>query len=518
MESRIQTRGKTVLRVLPLTLYELGYYQSNEENAVEVELEEGKPEPPRVRTGEIRLRHKPRCERHRGTFVAGLASVVPIDAEQYGLKTTQRGGRRGAEDVTKYVPLAHARTKDLYRRFVPRPSKREFKQLEDWWTHLTGRRIDLRSVFATTSPNASSLNNFDRATQWKIGNRAVGTGKFALEKMKRDASECGCPREECECETETLQHLFFECPIAQGVWRWAARTLRRCTDEDITSAQPAVGATRPLLRLDLRFDGSSRHAREEGRGPGGGGALLTNADTGKLVWIGCEHLPSCTVNEGEWRGLRLGLRAAAALNAHEVNVIGDSKLVLNQISGEWDVKCDNLRADYEECRSLLSRAAHVTFTHTRRRWNTAADYLANRAADGGTHEVWIGGVKPSPTAEKEGRHRDGRSELPDMATCLLGVKPHAFRATLDKPVDWFQVLRLSILGHLYDTRNEARAGGRQANAGTIKRKVARDFIKRVQLRWVAGKKMGRLKMETVLRHHTTPGECRSSDFADISGW
>jgi ribonuclease HI len=58
-----------------------------------------------------------------------------------------------------------------------------------------------------------------------------------------------------------------------------------------------------------------------------------------------------TSNEAEWAALCRGL---LALQEHgitgKVYVVGDSRLVLNQFTGQWRVWADNLRPLYQEAR------------------------------------------------------------------------------------------------------------------------------------------------------------------------
>ena len=309
--------------------------------------------------------------------------------------------------------------------------------------------------------------------------------------------------------------MFYECSVARELWAWVARVLFRATGTDITSAEltPCAGVT--PLRLAMRFDGASRHDTGVGRGPGGGGALLRNQRDEQIVWCGSEHMPLCTNNEAEWRGLVLGLRAAVEAGSHALDIGGDSQLVLEQLSGKSEVRCETFRKDYDEARALISRIPIVTFSKLPREWNTAADLQANLAADGESREVWeMGWPRKRPRSEP----RPGRSTLPDMATCLLGVRPNLVEASVGTPVDWFQIIRLSTLQHLYDSRNEALNGGHQVSVDSIRRRVSRDFIRRVQLRWSANLPCGRLSTRELLQTGVDQKKATQSDFRNITNW
>ena len=70
-------------------------------------------------------------------------------------------------------------------------------------------------------------------------------------------------------------------------------------------------------------------------------------------------------------------------NIDEVNVYGDSKLVIEQVKGNWKVKSDTLRPIYLEIQKHITPEyfTKITFNHVRRHLNKRADELANVALD-----------------------------------------------------------------------------------------------------------------------------------------
>lgn len=349
-----------------------------------------------------------------------------------------------------------------------------------------------------------------RGLQWKIAARALVTG---TERDRWHADGASCPRNSCGTATETVEHLFCECKKPRSVWAWVARVLLKTTGLDITSVQPPPGSAPPPLRLLLRFDGAARCGSGQGRGKGGGGALLYDIRTERLVWQGTEHMPNATNNEGEWRGLSMGLRAAVRLEAYHIDVGGDSQLVLDQLMGESKVINKRLFPDFEECKALLSRVGTITAKHYKRAQNQAADLLANLAADGVTEEFWADGI-PSRSEPP----RLNRSDIPDLATCLLGVPRHMRKALNEKPVSWFQVLRLSALRRIYESRVSALNQGLDEDAACIKRRISRDFVQRIQLRLAAGKRCGTLKLRSILPVGINFKKVSASDFYNIAVW
>ncbi|MAJ97262.1 hypothetical protein CL644_00165 [bacterium] len=60
----------------------------------------------------------------------------------------------------------------------------------------------------------------------------------------------------------------------------------------------------------------------------------------------------------------------------------DSKLVAEQLSGNWKIKKDTLREQYNKIQDILQDGfGDVAYVHVRREKNTYADRLANEALD-----------------------------------------------------------------------------------------------------------------------------------------
>ncbi|CAN0043537.1 unnamed protein product, partial [Discosporangium mesarthrocarpum] len=95
----------------------------------------------------------------------------------------------------------------------------------------------------------------------------------------------------------------------------------------------------PLGAIQVYFDGGSRG----NPGSSGAGSSITDAD-GIEIWSGYKYLGrNKTNNEAEYWGLILGLEAALKLGIGTVIVRGDSKLVIEQMKGNWQVKAPNLQ-------------------------------------------------------------------------------------------------------------------------------------------------------------------------------
>jgi ribonuclease H / adenosylcobalamin/alpha-ribazole phosphatase len=131
------------------------------------------------------------------------------------------------------------------------------------------------------------------------------------------------------------------------------------------------------VRVVVEADGGSRG----NPGPAGYGAVVLDPDTGEVLAERADGLGVATNNVAEYRGLIAGLEAAAELGATVVEVRMDSKLVVEQMSGRWQVKHPAMRPLAAQASTLLRGFDSVAFTWIPRARNSRADALANRAMD-----------------------------------------------------------------------------------------------------------------------------------------
>lgn len=128
--------------------------------------------------------------------------------------------------------------------------------------------------------------------------------------------------------------------------------------------------------LVLRTDGASRG----NPGPAAAGVVIETAD-GRLLARGRRCLGEMTNNQAEYRALIDGLRAIARKHPSAVTVKLDSELVVNQMTGRYQVRDEGLRPLHAEARALAAALGAVRFVHVPRAENHLADALANQALD-----------------------------------------------------------------------------------------------------------------------------------------
>jgi len=184
------------------------------------------------------------------------------------------------------------------------------------------------------------------------------------------------------------------------------------------------------LHVIVEADGGSRG----NPGPAGFGAVVRETATGEILLERYGSLGVTTNNVAEYRGLIAGLQAALELKATHVDVRMDSKLVVEQMSGRWQIKNPGLRPLAAEAATLVGRFATVTFDWIPRERNKAADALANRAMD----EAAVPLPAPGPT--------DG-AENPGAVRAAALSKPTTTQQSWAPPSSTADATRLILVRH-----------------------------------------------------------------------
>ncbi len=140
---------------------------------------------------------------------------------------------------------------------------------------------------------------------------------------------------------------------------------------------PAVAGA--PARLVVEADGGSRG----NPGHAGYGALVRDAGTGRILVEKAGYIGKASNNVAEYSGLVAGLELARELNPQAaVHVKMDSKLVVEQMSGRWQIKHADMRVLAAKARKVLD-PRRVTYEWIPRERNKDADRLSNEAMDAG---------------------------------------------------------------------------------------------------------------------------------------
>lgn len=89
-----------------------------------------------------------------------------------------------------------------------------------------------------------------------------------------------------------------------------------------------------------------------------------------------------TNNTAEYHALVTGLAAAFDAGVTHLDIVGDSKLVVEQVNDRWRVRHAGLVGLHSEALWWLAKFESWTLRHAPRELNTRADLLARRALEG----------------------------------------------------------------------------------------------------------------------------------------
>lgn len=131
------------------------------------------------------------------------------------------------------------------------------------------------------------------------------------------------------------------------------------------------------MKLTVNVDGGARG----NPGPAAIGVVIRDPD-GLIIDEHGERIGDATNNVAEYQALIRGIRRAAELGATELELVGDSELVVRQVEGRYKVKKPGLKPLHAEVKQALAAFDAWSIRHVRREMNAEADRLVNEVLDG----------------------------------------------------------------------------------------------------------------------------------------
>jgi ribonuclease HI len=132
-----------------------------------------------------------------------------------------------------------------------------------------------------------------------------------------------------------------------------------------------------MSRLIVNVDGGARG----NPGPAAIGVVVREAGGEVLEELG-ERIGEATNNVAEYRALLKGIELAAGHGASELELVGDSELVVRQVEGRYKVKNAGMKELHAEVKQALRDFDSWSIRHVKRAENAEADRLVNEALDG----------------------------------------------------------------------------------------------------------------------------------------
>ncbi len=165
--------------------------------------------------------------------------------------------------------------------------------------------------------------------------------------------------------------------------------------------------------VKIFFDGGSRG----NPGPAAGAAFADYEGGRERVCF----MESATNNEAEYRGLLMAIELARELGLTQVQFLGDSKLVVMQVTGEWQAKHAMMSELRMQVLKALQSVPRWQIQWIPREQNAEADRIANEEMDRqlGVERISVVGSIPAPPSA-------GDAEIPSAASIAklnkLGAK------------------------------------------------------------------------------------------------
>jgi ribonuclease H / adenosylcobalamin/alpha-ribazole phosphatase len=205
-----------------------------------------------------------------------------------------------------------------------------------------------------------------------------------------------------------------------------------------------------IRRVVVEADGGSRG----NPGPAAYGALVKDADTGRVLAEDGTAIGRASNNVAEYRGLIAGLTLAAEVAPEaDIEVRMDSKLVVEQMSGNWKIKHPDMKPLALEANRLAPFG--TTYTWVPREQNKHADRLANEALDGKRSGVTLHLETEDPEPDSLLEELESPAgDTDDEPTVTRGWSPP------DGPVTTLVLVRHGATAHTADKRFSGGLGGR----------------------------------------------------------
>ena len=153
--------------------------------------------------------------------------------------------------------------------------------------------------------------------------------------------------------------------------------------------------TNEAKQWTIQTDGSSAQKR------GGIGVVITTPN-GEILKYGVQLRFLTTNNETEYEGILTGLRLGKALGVKNLLIQSDSKLVVEQIKGEYEAKEERMQKYLRLTRHLMQEFDEVEFLQVPRNQNALADEISKLASseEGGLSKNLTMEIQKIPASKK----------------------------------------------------------------------------------------------------------------------
>ncbi len=137
-----------------------------------------------------------------------------------------------------------------------------------------------------------------------------------------------------------------------------------------------VAKTTPHSYLVIYTDGGSRG----NPGPSATGFVILD-ESENYLYEGGSYLGITTNNQAEYQAVLQAMEKAKEMGARQIDFRLDSLLVVNQLSGIYQIKNRDLWPIFERIKQLSGHFDKVSYRHVKREYNRLADGMVNKVLD-----------------------------------------------------------------------------------------------------------------------------------------
>ncbi|KAA0059905.1 uncharacterized protein E5676_scaffold184G001210 [Cucumis melo var. makuwa] len=122
----------------------------------------------------------------------------------------------------------------------------------------------------------------------------------------------------------------------------------------------------------MYFDGATRRS-------GAGASIVLISPEKHMLSYSFALAELCSNNVAEYQALIIGLQMPLEIRVSFIEIYGDSKLIINQLSLQYDVKHEDLKPYFTYARQFMEKFDSVMLEHVPKTENKRADALTNLA-------------------------------------------------------------------------------------------------------------------------------------------
>lgn len=237
-------------------------------------------------------------------------------------------------------------------KFGEQPEEAMVRSLSEY-TSLTASSIILKDVITFLAPEGSSqISNLYIVYEIGINGeiKPVPKDRYTSYKFIKDFSNLGIHLNETSLSVIEIEE--------------------EKTNSDHLSMRDTANS------IIINVDGASRG----NPGPAGIGYIIHD-NTGKIIEQGGEFIGFATSRMAEYFAMRKGVERALELGYKTVRFVSDSLMVVNQLSGIFSIKNQDIMPIYKDILEKIAQFEAVSFKHVSRSENAVADREANEAID-----------------------------------------------------------------------------------------------------------------------------------------